>query len=257
MVELDDPRVRYQYENHTKWLTPAFRRKAIQKFQQGYLNFVVPSEAHLDSFTISLRGASKWLHIPLHMLLEMIEEQGLRERQDFIVHDQDVWLNSRALSQILQMLPWDHPIGRAARQYFATMDFAYRSFVGETLRRRNRLEREMDMKEDNLEEPEEVNEEPGSAFWTVDIKGLDGTDYTTMGISSDLNTTMQRLRLTQNELVALLPKDGAKAWKEIQKRNGWTDEDHPRPRARQNLKAQERQIYFAGADKKRTKRNKK
>jgi hypothetical protein len=229
MVELDDPRIAYQYRNHSLWLFPPEERKGIKHFLNVYLNLVVPSETQLDSFAIPLKSVSTWLHVSVHDLQKMMTIAHKIPNRDFEVRRRQLWINSRTLSQLLQMLPWEHPVGIAARNYFATMDHAYRNYAGETLRRRNRLERELSLEEDNLDDPQYVKGTPASAVWDAKIKGLDGTTYITIGITSNMNTTFQRFRLKKNELVADLPTDGAKAWRDIQKRNGWTDADHPRP----------------------------
>lgn len=229
MVELDDPRIVYQYKNHSQWLFPPEERKGIKHFLNTYLKLVVPSETHLDSFAIPFSSVGTWLDIPLKNLQEMLKIQKRVPKRDYEVRQGQIWINSRTLSQLLQMLPWDHPVGIEARNYFATMDHAYRNYAGETLRKRNQLETELNLDEDNLEDPQYMKGTPASANWNAEITGLDGTKYMTIGITSDMNTTFQRFRLKKNELVADLPRDGAKAWRDVQKRNGWTDKDHSRP----------------------------
>jgi hypothetical protein len=207
MVELDDPRVRYQYENHSQWLFHPDERKRLKKFLVKYLDLVVPSETHLDSFAIPLSAASHWLKIPIRKLSVMLEAQHLRLGRDFAVRKGQIFINSQTLSQLLQMLPWDHPIGREARKYFAMMDHAYRNHAGETLRRNNKLEKELKGdEEENLEEPRYIEKIPASGNWSMKITGADGSPYITHGITSDANTTFQRHRLSMNELFASLPR---------------------------------------------------
>jgi hypothetical protein len=194
------------------------------------INFVIASETGLDSFAIPVDNVAKWVKISVVTLPKMLIAQKLAANRDFEICDDKVWVNSRTLSQLLQMLPWDHPIGQAARKYFATMDRAYRSYAGETLRARNKIERKLEVEEDNLDEPDYCDKKPASGCYSCKIYGLDDTPYITIGITSDLNTTIQRKRLTSRQTLAELPNDGAKAWKDIQKRNGWTNADHPRPK---------------------------